>query len=243
MKTFVISLKKSIERRQRIQDSLASIGIEFTFFDAIDGSQDSFLHSDKAAPKKTTRRFGYNLENGEIACYASHYLMWEKCIELNQAILVLEDNGTFTEQFKNCFHLFDQISEKYDFIKLGGTHHTNKKTVKRYLIEKISPDISLIRYGKRNAGTVGYLITPKAAEYFLKNSNEFLEPVDNFMEKPWRHSIKAYCFQPNLLIREPSVIPSVIGSNRKNKGKIRLIHRLSKEAYKAYEKIQYKLHK
>lgn len=243
MKTFVISLKKSGDRRERIQQALIKAGIEFTFFDAVDGSQEGFIHSDKAVPKKTIKRFGYSLANGELACYASHYLIWEKCLELNEPILVLEDNGTFTEHLKDCFSIFDQICHKYDFIKLGGTHHTNKKMVKINLIETININTNLIRYCKRNAGTVGYLITPKAAKQFIKHSNEFIEAVDNFMEKPWRHSIKAYCFHPNIVTRERSEIPSIIGCNRKNKDKIKVIHRLYKEIYKAYEKIQYKLYK
>lgn len=245
MKTFIISLKKSLERRQLMQNSLNDMGIEFTFFDAIDGSQEKFLHNNKAVPHKTKKRFGYSLTDGEIACYASHYLMWEKCVELNETILILEDNGTFTdtEQFKACFPLFEKIADKYDFIKLGGSHHSSKKSVKTHLLEAVTPEINLIRYSKRNAGTVGYLITPNAAKQFLKNSDEFLEAVDNFIEKPWRHSIKAYCFQPNLLIRVSSTIPSIIGLNRKNKKQIKSSHRLYKEIYKAYEKIQYKLYK
>lgn len=240
MKTFVISLKKSIDRRERIQKSLAQAGIDFMFFNAIDANKDQFINSDKIASHKTIRRFGYALTRGEIACYASHHLMWEKCVELNEPILVLEDNGLFSEQLQHCFPLFDHLISKYDFIKLGGTHQTSTKPAKTKLVEPINADISLIRYCKRDSGARGYLITPKAAKKFIKNSTEFIEPVDDYMEKPWRHSIKSYCFTPNLVMR--AAIPSIIGSNRKNKEKMTSMNRLLKEAYKAYEKIRYRLY-
>ncbi|WP_025452269.1 glycosyltransferase family 25 protein, partial [Helicobacter pylori] len=31
---------------------------------------------------------------GELGCYASHYSLWQKCIELNEAICILEDDIT-----------------------------------------------------------------------------------------------------------------------------------------------------
>ncbi|WP_299667089.1 glycosyltransferase family 25 protein [uncultured Psychromonas sp.] len=241
MKTFVISLKKSKERRKRILETLSRAGIDFTFFDAIDTSQSKLLHQSKVVPQKTTQRFGYLLTEGEIACYSSHYLMWVKCVELNESILVLEDNASFSDQFEVCFPKFEQLVAKYDFIKLGGTHQTGKKFVAINIIEEINNDTKLIRYCKRDSGARGYLLTPKAAKQFIDNAKEFVEPVDDYMEKPWRHGIKSHCFHPNLVMR--ATIPSVIGSNRKNKDNIKLNHKIFKEFYKAYEKIRYKLYK
>jgi len=241
MKTFVISLKKSIERRERIQKTLSKAGIDFTFFDAIDAGQENFKYYDKTAPQKTTKRFGYILTKGEIACYASHYSMWEKCIELNEPLLVLEDNALFSNLIKECFPLFEALMTKYDFIKLGGIHQKNKKNIGVNIIEEVNERVNLIQYRKRDSGARGYLITPKAAKKFVENANEFIEAVDDYMEKPWRHSIKSYCFQPNLVMR--ATIPSVIGSNRKNKEKMCFKDKILKEFYRVYEKTRYNLYK
>lgn len=48
MKVFVVSLARSLDRRERIEEKLKQQGIEFEFFDAVDGSIDGFLHSEKA---------------------------------------------------------------------------------------------------------------------------------------------------------------------------------------------------
>ncbi|MGS0691938.1 glycosyltransferase family 25 protein [Shewanella sp. 30m-9] len=34
----------------------------------------------------TKKRKGYTLLLSEIACYISHYLLWEKCVELNELV-------------------------------------------------------------------------------------------------------------------------------------------------------------
>lgn len=50
MKVFVVSLARSLDRRERIEEKLKQQGIEFEFFDAVDGSIDGFLHSEKSRP-------------------------------------------------------------------------------------------------------------------------------------------------------------------------------------------------
>ena len=43
---------------------------------------------------------------GELGCFASHYLLWEKCLELNEPIVVIEDDA----QLEECF---DDSMKKY----------------------------------------------------------------------------------------------------------------------------------
>ncbi|MDF4907562.1 glycosyltransferase family 25 protein, partial [Vibrio parahaemolyticus] len=40
MKVFVVSLDRSLDRRERIEEKLKQQGITFEFFDAVDGSVD-----------------------------------------------------------------------------------------------------------------------------------------------------------------------------------------------------------
>lgn len=47
MKVFVVSLTRLLDCRERIEEKLKQQDITFEFFDAVDGSVDSFLHSEK----------------------------------------------------------------------------------------------------------------------------------------------------------------------------------------------------
>ncbi|MCG6202593.1 glycosyltransferase family 25 protein [Psychromonas antarctica] len=234
MKIFVMSLKRSTDRRNRITTTLGDANIKFEFFDAIDASTPNFKYSNKRAPDQTLLRFGYALIESELACFASHYSLWQKCVALNEPILVFEDNCDLTELFQETQPLFDQLINKYHFIKLFSMFKKRYST-----IEEINSTSEIVYYHERTCGLQSYLISPHAAKQFIKNANQFIDPVDNYMEKPWRHGISTYSFKPDLVTR--AKIKSTIGSNRKIKAKLSIWHKAIIEIFRAYEEIRYKI--
>ena len=53
----------------------------------------------------------------EMGCFASHYLLWEKCVELDEPIMILEDDVEFCApvlplRFKEIIHLGQPISQR-----------------------------------------------------------------------------------------------------------------------------------
>lgn len=99
MKVFVINLKRSVDRRVRMENALNKANIPFEFIEAIDSSTPNFLYSERSNNALTRKRFGYRLVENEIACFSSHHLAWEKCLEVNEPILVLEDNCDLLPEF------------------------------------------------------------------------------------------------------------------------------------------------
>ncbi len=231
MKIFVINLKRSVERRERIKNTLQQANIDFEFIDAVDSSTPNFLYSNRRNTYLSRKKFGYTLVDNELACFSSHHLAWEKCLELKVPILVLEDNCNLLPNFYKNYYSFKDLAQKYDFLKLGATRKRAYVTV-----EDINDTTSVIRYKKRSCGIMGYIITPKAAKQFINNANEFIEPVDNYMEKPYKHGVSTYTTKPDLVKRAD--IPSTIGNNRKDKTGITLWNKVYVELFRLYE--QYK---
>lgn len=236
MKVFVISLKRSTERRSRMTKLLDTAGIDFEFFDAVDGSVESFKHFDRQCPEKTKKRLGYSLTRNELACYSSHYSIWEKSVELNKPILVLEDSCALVADFAPHLKLFPKLTEKYSFIKLFAFLKQREEK-----IESVSDHLDIVTYVKKGSGAQGYILTPDAAKKFILNASEFIEAVDDYMEKPWRHGVKTYYFSPDLVSR--AKITSTIGSDRKNKKGLTITNKLFIEIFRLYEQIRYKLHR
>lgn len=230
MKVFVVSLTRSIERRKRMQTSLDNLGISFQFFDAIDASEKNFQYSDRANPELTVKRKGYALKASEVACFASHYSLWKYCISINEPIIVLEDNvnpkSNIIETINHCY----QNIFKYHYIKLSAT----KKSIFKK-ITHINSTFQLGRYQKGTCGTTSYIISPQAAQSFVENTHQILEPVDDYMEKPWRHKVKAFSIQPDLFVRFE--IPSTIGGKRKDKKKSTINKKIYIEVFRVYESI------
>ena len=231
MKTYVISLVRSTDRRERMSKQLDGIGIQYEFFDATDAQEPNFLYSERQTPILSTRRFGYPITINEIACYSSHFRLWQLVTELNEPILVLEDNIDLADNFLDGYKQLKTLSKKYSFFKLSATKRTPYKD-----IASIEGDLSIVFHAKKTCGIMGYVITPEAAKAFIHNAEKFVEPVDNYMEKPYKHGVKTYNIHPSLVLRAP--IKSTIGKKRKLKQNLGFSDKLYIELFRLYEQLR-----
>ena len=236
MKVYVINLERSVERREIMSEKMAKAGVEFEFFNAVDASIENFIMSERAVPEVTKRRKGYALLPSEVACYASHYLLWEKCVELNEPIVVLEDNIDLVEGVNDVLSELRKFSSKYSYIKLSATLKGRRFTP----IERVSEQYRVGIYNRGTSGATGYILSPIAARAFISYSESFVFPCDDLMEKPWLHHIQAYSVYPSLCWR--AKIASTIGNNRKDKSDLNLIDKLTIEMFRFYESVMKKIH-
>ncbi|SUI88749.1 glycosyltransferase family 25 protein [Shewanella morhuae] len=232
MKIFVISLERSTERRAQMMAKFNKADVEFEFFNAVDSSLLGFKLSERAANDITIKRKGYKLLDSEIGCYASHFLLWEKCVEIDEPIVIFEDHADLTDDFKITLqNTFTHISE-LNYIKLSIPFKLSK-----FIKKKVVDENHVIgRYIKPVCYNTGYMLTPCAAKKFINASEKFIEPVDDFMEKPWLHGIKTFSLNPFICYR--AKIPSTIGYNRKNKNNISFYRKIYAELFRLYESIR-----
>lgn len=230
MRIFVVSLKNSVERRQVIEQKL--VNVDFQFFDAdnLRAEPDHFIFSlyDRS---KTKKYKGYELTVAELGCFASHVSLWQKSVELNKSILILEDNIEITEGFFSYLPKLATLVEKYGVLKLCNLFESDYKVV-----EEVDGQCQVVTYlTKPGLGTQGYAITPSAAQRYLDIVPGFFEPVDNFMEHEWRTKQTIYSLNPNLINR--AAVVSTIGK-RKVKTSSSPFSKIVPEFYRAYVKIR-----
>ncbi|HIH0901151.1 glycosyltransferase family 25 protein [Vibrio metschnikovii] len=233
MNIYVVSLTSSLTRRERITNQLNKAKIDFEFFDAINAHEPSFLYSEKANPSLTFKRKGYYLKPGEIACFASHYSLWLKCRQLNQPIVILEDNVDLADVTPNILATLLNEADHFHYIKLAATFVSPFTPIKT-----IDDTFAIGQYRKKSCGTTAYIISPQAAEQLIKQAHSFIEPVDDYLEKPWRHGIKTYSVFPALFHR--AQVASTINSasvKRKEKKNLTLMHKVYVECYRALESV------
>ena len=89
MKIFVISLKKSLKRREEFD--ILNKNINYEYFDAIDGER-------KESKIVNSGSLGYS--NVAIGCAMSHLSLWNKCIELDEPIIIMEDDVFISYDFE-----------------------------------------------------------------------------------------------------------------------------------------------
>ncbi|WP_333913702.1 glycosyltransferase family 25 protein [Vibrio coralliirubri] len=220
MKIFVISLATALNRREHIKSQFEKIDTDFAFFDAIDGRNGSHFLFDRLNLKKRLRIKGYGMTPGELGCFASHYLLWEKCVALNETMVVIEDDAQLEPCFENSIKHINEL-EKYDYVRLFVNGRKRP-----YVTIGVYQSYEVVEYLRGPGATRAYFITPTAAKKFIGNAQEWLLPVDDYMDQFWINKVACRGIVPGIVKNETDFETSVGKLEKNNK-----INRVTREIY------------
>lgn len=98
---YVVSMKNSVERRESISSQLRFMGLDFCFFDAINGYEvPSSLQKD-VDNSQATAIWGKPLTPGEIGCALSHIEIYKKMVKENiPRCIIIEDDARLHIHFR-----------------------------------------------------------------------------------------------------------------------------------------------
>ncbi|MEI8608452.1 glycosyltransferase family 25 protein [Enterovibrio sp. Hal110] len=227
-KVYVISLKGSIERRDKVAKEMAEKKIVFTFFDAVDGRVSvPELAIDYDYRKRLWLTSGYMPSKGELGCYASHYSLWIKCLELGEPIIVCEDDITLSDDAASILALANEKVQGYGFIRLESIEPNGEYIPVEHL-ESGTINLMKDNYG----GTRAYAISPKAALRFVKH--RWCYPVDCFIGANFIHGQYSYQMEPHF-VKTHGEDCSTVQDAKRNRTPI--YRKLSRELYTLYKKI------
>lgn len=231
---FVISLKRSPERRDYIAAQLNKQGINFSFFDAIDGNdQSNPLFKRYNYKKRLWLTSGKMPSKGEMGCYGSHYSLWQKCVDLNQPVIVVEDDAGICVNATKTLALIEKKIDRYGFLRLETVENSDTITIEQqqeYCIKHINSNFW---------GTRAYAIAPWAAQKLLDASKRWCMPVDNYIGANFLHGVESYHLTPNF-VENLCEFDSIIQIS--NNDKTPLYRKPSRELYTAYCQIKHFLH-
>jgi glycosyl transferase, family 25 len=191
VKIFVISLPDAVERRERVARQLGELGLAFEFFDAMRGEQVMaeryFERCDEAEWLLNT---GHPMSLGEVGCFASHRSMWQKCIELDEPLMIMEDDFQLLPGFAGAVEkVAENISDR-GFIRLQTETRARKQRV------AVLGDYTLWRYTKVPHSCMCNSMTPAVARNLVEQTRAIYEPVDVFIKKFWVHGQPIYGLTP-----------------------------------------------
>ncbi len=190
--TYVINLATSEQRWAATSSRLTELGIPFERFDAVDGRVNPhplFSRYDDKLREKYRRKA---LSGGELGCFASHFLLWEKCVELNKTIVVLEDDLIINSTLIEALKIAEAQLAQLKYLRLAGTY-PKPKTFKKI---KALGQFDLIDHIRGPAGTLGYVLSPEAATALIKHANKWFIAVDDYMDRYWWHGVDCYSLMP-----------------------------------------------
>jgi GR25 family glycosyltransferase involved in LPS biosynthesis len=119
-KVYCISLLRRPDRREQVNVNLKKAGIDFEFFDAVDGER---LQIDRS---KLTHAhpWMHNCGNGTFGVIISFAQVLQKAKEAGLSnVMIVEDDVEFKESFSTDVHAFlNDVPEDWDLIYFGGNH-------------------------------------------------------------------------------------------------------------------------
>ena len=202
----VISLARSVDRRQAFMQMAGSTTLDWAFFPACTGITEPLRYDDRVA----VRRCGRPLSPAEIGCYASHFKIWEWLAnsDYDQAIIFEDDVIVDWPMIEKL--AINRLSDYgIDLLRLHILYPFRWNMVQYRLL---SPNTHLVRIIGNVLGAVAYLLTRTAARILVSNYSVVAAPLDWVLARYWEHRIIGYCMFPFPVIERHG--PSTIGDER-----------------------------
>lgn len=219
IKVYVINLKRATERWDHIRKQLEPLSdcIEIRRFDAVDGRKEFHPLFEKYDDSASKRWKGSSLSKGQLGCFASHYLVWQECIKLNEPIIVLEDDAVLRHDlFRELLDQLPVSKIRYECLRLFRNHSKHHHS---WPVETFG-SFQVVKYTKGPMRGTGYYLTPIAAEKFLRASVRWFLPVDMTMDRFWANKVECFGVTPPIVSNEPSLQSTIGYEPRRHKRKL-----------------------
>ena len=208
MKIRVISLTSSAERRDSIRKQLGKLDTPFEFSDAI-SPHDALRHIHHYDEREFLLNCGRAATATEIACYASHLALWERCAAGDDPFLILEDDAELDSAFLAGLLVVASQIQKRGLIRVSLPEADNSPRIDDHGRFKL-------HYCRRvPLLALGYAVSPGGAARLARAGRIVEEPVDKYMQRFWRHRQPVYAMHPPIVRLSHLSRASDIGERRR----------------------------
>ncbi|MCB1529648.1 MAG: glycosyltransferase family 25 protein [Rhodospirillales bacterium] len=238
---FVISLSGAEERRSGMAEKLRSLGLDFEFFDAVDGRKTDVLAQPLYHARKRALYFGKHLTGGEWGCFLSHKALYEKiCAENIARAIIFEDDAIPDDRFPEVLKTILQKEISFDVIRFMGSPKIERKGYRK--ITPLSEGFWLGRLPSVHGGAHAYMVSKEGAQKLLSYMarKKVAYPIDTILGRCWETGVNAYAVNP--IVRQDLSLDSAIGEERFNKasdlrGLAKAVYPLTRSYYKIAEHV------
>ncbi|MFM5555796.1 glycosyltransferase family 25 protein [Aeromonas veronii] len=177
---FIISLTRSADRRAMVERQMSHLGIDFEFFDAVDGKSLPSDRLEKVDFNLARETCGHDLSLGEVGCAMSHINIYEVMVERNiPRCVILEDDIYVHMHFKAIINdVINKNSSDIVFLHHGKAKHLPiySSLPEGYRLAKYLTPSKNSQRGIISTG--GYILTLAGAHKLLKIAYPIRMPAD-----------------------------------------------------------------
>lgn len=193
MKAFVINLEKACERRRRMEEQFASLGLKATFHPAVDARELTPEHYAQV-DRETRRRLGlWPQADGSIANWISQRQVMREITENGpETAAIFEDDAGLSPDLPEVLDALERRPFTFDVIKL------NRRSLKKTFIpcERLATGHRVGRVRYHDYGSEGYVITREAARHFLENTPMMMREIDQALSRFWENGLNVFYLEP-----------------------------------------------
>ncbi|AQS40849.1 MAG: Glycosyltransferase [Candidatus Tokpelaia hoelldobleri] len=217
MKLYVINLDRSPERLAAVTAQFQAQGLELTRIAAFDAK---FMDEETYQKLTIGQNYIRPLIMGEVACFLSHRLVWQKIAEGSAPYAaVFEDDIVLSSRARLLLHKTDWIPRDTHIIKLE-THRRFNRKIWLGASRMIDNDLKIAPLKSTHLCTGAYIVSRGMANQLLQETEHILLPVDDFLfgfEYNFAHKRIIYQLDPALVVQ--SDMPSILEPARRQLNK------------------------
>lgn len=187
---------------------LDALGISHSFFNAVDASKGEHLRVSRYAPRWALWLRRRYMTPAEIGCFASHYLLWQRCASGAHPMVIMEDDVSIEPGLVEVLALAGETVGDLGFIRLAGLND-----VPAVVIHRLGNARRIVSLLKGASGTQCYAISPDGARKLLAKADRWIEPVDDYIDRFWTHGMRSTAILP-FHVHQNEDEPSLIGEHR-----------------------------
>lgn len=196
MQFIVVSLERSVDRREKITKEFHAHGVDFEFSTAKDKFDlTSHDYEQFADLQSKSINWSHPVVPGLLACYISHQSVWKHCLANDglDTVAIFEDDATISDKFNHAIRTLESKKDLFDIVFLEK-RHANKSF--KPLIE-IGDGFSLGIVKYRDTGACAYLINRSAMLRLIEQFPKFCDlPIDDILHARWLTNLRTYTLDP-----------------------------------------------
>ncbi|MBW0148529.1 glycosyltransferase family 25 protein [Marinobacter arenosus] len=209
----MINIDDAKDRWEHISRQLSEMGLVAERFAAINGRKQNHPLFERYDDRLRQKRKGDSLSLGQLGCFASHFLVWKRCLELGEPVIVLEDDVTVVgERFGEFLDVAGKLDDRIECVRL----FKNKTKHHKVFPYASYGNLAIVKYTKGPMSAMGYYLTPKGAHKLIANADEWYLAVDMYMDRFWVNNVECFGTVPEC-IKHDYLFDSMIGYEDKPK--------------------------
>lgn len=193
MRTVLINLKRASERRARMAQEFAALGLRYELREAIDGRRLSAEHLAQV-DRQGRRQLGlYPQAAGSIANWLTQReAMRDLVVNGPDMMAIFEDDARLTPELPAVLDVLEQKRFAFDVVVLQRRHP------RRRFIQAVplTPRHWAGRVRFSDSGSEGYVITRAAARHFLETTPKMVLAIDQALSRFWHSGLNVFYVDP-----------------------------------------------